>query len=147
MCHAPLITCIVDGDSTLLQNDTCSPFSVIYSDGLLMAKPHLLPSNWRRRHAKITNSVGFSRACAILVGFLFLRWLLTLFHLCSSDQTQNWKCRHGNREQSRHMLNKGEGNTFDLLLSSPFLQVVFLHFGKPNHVNWCLIKGNLTPVS
>lgn len=35
---------------------------------------------------------------------------VTLFHLCTSDQTQNGKCCHGNKEQSRRRLNKDYGS-------------------------------------
>lgn len=37
---------------------------------------------------------------------------VTLFHLCTSDQTQNWKCCHGNQEQSRRRLHKDYGYIF-----------------------------------
>lgn len=65
----------------------------------------LLLSDGRIRRAKITNSFAFIEACGVHVGFFSEIWLLSdLVYPCTSDQTQNWKCCHGNQEQSRRRL-------------------------------------------
>lgn len=45
--------------------------------------------------AEVTSRVAFGEVCAIHVD-LFKIYRLTLFYPCSSDQTLNWNCCHGN---------------------------------------------------